>query len=339
MKMKWFALALCLGLLAGCGGKDQTAPSESPEPTAQVENTPIPAPVLATPEPTPEPLSLGAYAAKVREISHAHSDAQFDLIYIDEDDVPELVGSWSDGWTQYATIYALDRGSAVLVHEGWTTGRLGVPMYAPRQNVILESNSEQAGALWYNTFYRLDSNHKPVAFRELYEDMINGTYKVDGRTATEAELRQASIDCTASLSGTMTADAILQLLGSEDNTAAAQSAGGDVYYVDGIAFRMTLSEDVKARVRTETYEGTLTFYDRVNRDSGYGGDIVTVLHFPSRQAMEDDWDTNQYLMDVPGNGILALYEPQDVQFDVSDQYAFDTLSTAVLNAVQNIQLV
>lgn len=108
-------------------------------------------------------------------------DATFDLIYINSDDVPELVA----GVTGYKTsIYTYVDGSLVMAAHDWpygVGGNYGYE-YAKEQNLIRNVDSEYAGAIIYTTFYALTENgtlEKQYFIKSINFDDVNGNGYLD----------------------------------------------------------------------------------------------------------------------------------------------------------------
>lgn len=75
----------------------------------------------------------------------------YDLIYVDEDEIPELV-SGRNGY--FVNLYTYKDGSLSMLMNHWAYGAMGNSGYdyAPRKNNMRNYNADQAGAIM-NTYY------------------------------------------------------------------------------------------------------------------------------------------------------------------------------------------
>ncbi len=87
-------------------------------------------------------------------------DMAYDLIYVDEDDVPELVAC-HQGYS--VSLYTYWDGAVYALMDDWGYGAMGNAgyAYAPRRNNIVNDNSDYAGAILYTTYMAV-SNHQSV---------------------------------------------------------------------------------------------------------------------------------------------------------------------------------
>ena len=104
------------------------------------------------------------------EDEYPDSDYTYNLIYFNDDDIPELVAA-INGYVIY--IYTFDSGEVYEVIDGWPYGAGGNHgyEYIPYQNVIRNYNSDFAGAIVYETYTKLDNNHKMVDYYDDYLSM------------------------------------------------------------------------------------------------------------------------------------------------------------------------
>lgn len=136
------------------------------------------------------------------------SKYRFDLIYFDEDDVPELVMG-KRGY--YVDLYTVIDGQIVVIIDNWAYGAGGNAGYdyLEKQGIVYNSNSDSAGAEEYETYWKWDAKAKnlenaydeELCMRYVYYD-ING----DGIT-----------DFTDILEGGLT-DEVLYFYGDENIT-------------------------------------------------------------------------------------------------------------------------
>ncbi len=134
---------------------------------------------------------LNAYKSKISEIgSKRGGDIKYDLIFLDDDNIPELVVTELGMRTALYTyvdgkvVYAMDDEEEL----GFSFGAGGNPGYdyLPRENVIKNFTQESMGLVIYTNYYKLDEkSHKIVKSNEkdLYEthyNDANGNGKPDG---------------------------------------------------------------------------------------------------------------------------------------------------------------
>lgn len=96
--------------------------------------------------------TINAYVSE-----HPDSNLIYDLVYIDDDDIPELmIGVLG----YYDNLYTYSDGEVKQLMDCWPYGAGGNPgyEYIPRQNVIRNYNSDMAGAIRYVYYYGMDSN-------------------------------------------------------------------------------------------------------------------------------------------------------------------------------------
>lgn len=113
-----------------------------------------------------------AYAAIVRTLASEDGSLTFDLIDLTGSDIPELTAGL-DGY--YVSVYMWADGEAVPVMEYWPYGAFGNPgyEYLPGQNIIRNYNSDQAGAIVYESYMTVDANHEVVS---ILDDSLSTWY-------------------------------------------------------------------------------------------------------------------------------------------------------------------
>lgn len=85
------------------------------------------------------------------------TELRYDLIYIDEDNIPELIidypGYFLEGYTY-------SDGTVYHIMDYWPYGAMGNAGYSylPHQNVVTNSNSDLAGALIWMSVWEIDEN-------------------------------------------------------------------------------------------------------------------------------------------------------------------------------------
>ena len=89
----------------------------------------------------------------------------YDLIYINDDDIPELVAG-VDGF--YIDLYTYADGKAYVLTDYWPYGAGGNAgyQYIPYKNVIENENADQAGAIRYYYYWMIDDSHALKAYND-----------------------------------------------------------------------------------------------------------------------------------------------------------------------------
>lgn len=103
-------------------------------------------------------------------------DFLFDLIYVDEDEIPELV-SGLRGY--YVNLYTYEDGTLYQLMDSWAYGAMGNAgyEYAPGDNSIRNYNADYAGAIMDTTYMRINDRHEieTMVWIETYQfDDVNG---------------------------------------------------------------------------------------------------------------------------------------------------------------------
>lgn len=99
-----------------------------------------------------------AYETLMEFCALKHPGWQYDLIYFDEDDVPELTA----GNTGYSiSMYTYRDGTIYKVIDDWGYGAMGNPgyEYVPYQNSLRNYNADHAGLILYTTYMRMGMRH------------------------------------------------------------------------------------------------------------------------------------------------------------------------------------
>lgn len=140
-----------------------------------------------------------AYAQIVRDYykknaSHAGGTV-FDLIYFDEDDLPELVTCRSG---ENVSLYTFSDGEVIQMCDDWPYGAWGNSGYEyfPKESIIFNSDSDYAGAMYWETYMRWnpdtrqfeDLNDKPLSVRRFDDRNGNGEPDDDEFFSDDAEL-------------------------------------------------------------------------------------------------------------------------------------------------------
>lgn len=143
------------------------------------------------------------YLEVVNDAKKENGDLKYDLIYFDNDSIPELVVNDEGYWV---SLYSYKDGKLVELFKQWPYGAMGNTgyKYAKKSGVILNSNSDYAGSIITDTYYILNnkSSFDELSATELgaeldkdddmYEqvmDAINnyGGYNLNGNKITEKE--------------------------------------------------------------------------------------------------------------------------------------------------------
>lgn len=82
----------------------------------------------------------------------------YQLIYFDEDDIPELAAG-VNGY--FVSLYTYHEGTIYTLMDHWGYGAMGNAgyEYAPRQNRLRNYNSDMAGAILYTTYMEIGENY------------------------------------------------------------------------------------------------------------------------------------------------------------------------------------
>ncbi len=101
-----------------------------------------------------------AYEAVAKLCDMEGTDRAYDLIYVDEDDIPELAACHRG----YAvSLYSYWDGTVYTLMDDWGYGAMGNAGYAysQRKNSVRNDNSDYAGAILYTTYMAV-SNHQTL---------------------------------------------------------------------------------------------------------------------------------------------------------------------------------
>ncbi len=125
------------------------------------------------------------------------------MIYVDEDEIPELV-SGKIGY--YVNLYTYQEGTLYTLMYDWGYGAMGNSgyAYAPGKNSLRNYNADQAGAImntyymhineqheietpvWIETYNFVDSNEN--GWLDEDEDYGEGAVYINGKKASEEEI-------------------------------------------------------------------------------------------------------------------------------------------------------
>ncbi len=104
------------------------------------------------------------------------TDLRFNLIYFDDDEIPELV-TGVNGY--YMSLYTFQDKTAYRLMDHWGYGAMGNAgyEYSPKKNSLRNYNADYAGAIVYTTYMTIDSQHflETIAQIETFNfDDVNG---------------------------------------------------------------------------------------------------------------------------------------------------------------------
>ncbi len=85
-------------------------------------------------------------------------ELKFNLIYFDDDEIPELV-TGVNGY--YMSLYTFQGGTVYCLMDDWGYGAMGNAgyEYSPKKNSLRNYNADYAGALMYTTYMAIGSQH------------------------------------------------------------------------------------------------------------------------------------------------------------------------------------
>ncbi len=224
-------LVCALALLCACHRGGGPAPA-SADPSVQPSAPVYFAPVLESSEApqSPHPDWAAAYIETVNALAQEAPELTYDLIYVDDNDVPELV---ADMTGYYVSLFTYTDGQVRTLMDRWGYGAMGIPgyEYAPRANVIYNINVDFAGAMYYKFYMKIGAEGQVEDYYdqsltlwnfddlngngapdegELLEDPI---YRYGDQVISEAEFDAYQIPGTYEMiQGTMTQDQILETL-------------------------------------------------------------------------------------------------------------------------------
>lgn len=198
--------ALLLGACGNTGDSeptsgDNTTGDETTAWTGEEQLTPVSSEpeIVYTEEGTEEAQSTDngykqAYIDQIRKCeAEKENDAAitYDLIYIDEDDTPELVAG-VDGY--YIRLYTYANGQIYALTDIWPYGAGGNAgyQYIPYKNVVENEDADLAGSIRYYTYWKINDNHELVSYYDadlsvwLFDDK-NGNGMMDEGEYTEGD--------------------------------------------------------------------------------------------------------------------------------------------------------
>ena len=138
-----------------------------------------------------------AYCFIARLENIQESRYQYNLIYFDEDEVPELV---VDLPGYRAIIYTYADGHLYRLMDGWGYGVLGNNgyQYLPSGNKMFNRDYDYAGAIYFDTIIRMNSDHRledvVTIFTVNFDDKNGDGYPEEDEEQTIGEVSTSYID-------------------------------------------------------------------------------------------------------------------------------------------------
>ena len=148
------------------------------------------------------------------------NELTFDLIYFDNNDVPELLVSD----LYFISLYTYAEGEIHTIMDGWIFGAMGKEgySYSPYNNSVFNSDADCGGAIRYNAYMSMDDdfelvvsdyyvsymfedankNHFTDVNEKVYDEYVN--YIDDERLATDDEIAAMAKGEYEFMSGNMT---------------------------------------------------------------------------------------------------------------------------------------
>ncbi len=107
-----------------------------------------------------------AYEAVMKFSDLDNEEQGYDLIYFDEDDIPELTVGRSG---YYISMYTYDDGMVYQVMDHWGYGAMGNAgyEYSQKKNSLRNYNADYAGAILYTTYMKMSAQHTMESIVEI----------------------------------------------------------------------------------------------------------------------------------------------------------------------------
>ncbi len=165
---------------------------DEPEPDEDSDSESVPEDVETDIDSTDNNMYASSYIEMINNYEVEHGTGvdngfQYDLIWFDDDDIPELVAGLNDYYVSMYT-YDADSDEVFCVIEDWPYGAGGNEgyEYIPRGNVLRNYNSDYAGMIRYTYYGRMNSSRELEEIGTLEEDYyidLNG----DGEPSWEPD--------------------------------------------------------------------------------------------------------------------------------------------------------
>ena len=256
-----------------------------------------------------------AYLAKAEEIETEYGfSMEYDLIYLDGDDIPELVAGPTGYWF---ILYTWKDGEIYeLMHEGYGTyGR--IYCYEPHHGIIEESvydmiteeSESDSYTIFYTTYHTITENLKIMEQYELIEECREAGSTYFYRDTPWAESREIEVEEFSSyikenlpeIYGRFDLDVLRYLLENADDSSAHSA---DYENVAGQAVRSLLV--------TETYydgEGAVISQSQTMYEYDSNGNQIRVLLGHEDRFLTYKYDDSGNLIEEVSyeNGVIISY--------------------------------
>lgn len=123
-----------------------------------------------------------AYADKMAECLQEDPESTFELIYVDDDDIPELAAGRQDF---YVSVFSYGPQGITTIVDQCVYGAMGIAgyEYSPRDNVMRLRDADYAGAIIWLDYWMIGEDKEREEFydKALCSSFYNGIYEmVDG---------------------------------------------------------------------------------------------------------------------------------------------------------------
>ena len=206
---------------------------ENPVEKTKQETSELISTILSTYYPE-EKAYIPAYVKIIEQFEAEYDELGYDLIYLNEDELPELVVGREGYWVSVFTYAA---GEAHTLMDDWGYGAMGNSgyEYIPGENMMRNYNTDYAGAVLKTTYFGMDENQEIEIFvylemscldeegnmpqnDEEYEN-AQWHFYVDDKEVSEEEYNSHEIDGDYEyINSTKTALEILRVMESETET-------------------------------------------------------------------------------------------------------------------------
>lgn len=206
---------------------------ENPVEKTKQETAELISTILSTDYPE-EKAYIPAYAKIIEQFEAEYDELGYDLIYLNEDELPELVVGREGYWV---SVFTYANGEVHTLMDDWGYGAMGNMgyEYIPGENMMRNYNTDYAGAVLYTTYFGMDENQEIEIFvylemscldeegnmpqnDEEYEN-AQWHFYVDDEEVSEEEYNSHEIDGDYEyINSTKTALEILRVMESETET-------------------------------------------------------------------------------------------------------------------------
>ena len=298
---------------AAVSGNDQTPVME--ESTGEI--------VSSGEEPDWQPWQQ-TYLAKAEEIETEYGfSMEYDLIYLDGDDIPELVAGPTGYWF---ILYTWSDGKAYELIDYAPYGTHGrIYCYEPYQGIIeesvydmiLEENESDSYTTFYTIYHKVTENMEIMEQYELIEEAREAGSSYYYRDASMTESREIEVEEFSSykkenlleIYGRFDLRALRYLLENADDSAAHSSGYGNM-----------TGEAVRSLLVTETYydgEGAATSQSQIKYEYDSDGNQIRVLLGYGDRFWTYKYDDSGNLIEQVSyeNGVIISHEKYEYDED------------------------